>query len=116
MSCKVFLKREEYFVIKYFLKNVYQNKIDFTSLTLEICKKNLYLINFFNELLNIDLKKDDTYIFSVNKLNLKINKYIKLKHYFGPMAVIWLQTKLFRPSLLGAVVPMCFCQQIIDFL
>jgi predicted enzyme involved in methoxymalonyl-ACP biosynthesis len=79
MSCKVFSRRIEYFVIKYLLKNVYQNKIDFTSLNLEICKKNLYLLNFFNELLNIDLKKNNSYTISVNKFNLKTNKYIKVQ-------------------------------------
>jgi hypothetical protein len=34
------------------------------------------LIDFFNKLVNLSLKKNNTYIFPIDKLNLKINKYI----------------------------------------
>lgn len=77
MSCRVFSRRVEYFIIEYLLKKVLKNKIKFVSFNLEITKKNVYLINFFNELFNTDLKKNNSYIFSVDKLNLKLNKYIK---------------------------------------
>ena len=79
MNYRVFSKRVKHFVIEYLLKNVYQNKTDFTSINLKTIKKNLYLINFFNELHNIDLNQNDTYTMSVNKFNIKTNKCIKVQ-------------------------------------
>jgi len=79
MSCRVFSRRVEYFIIEYLLKKVYQNKVKFISFNLEITKKNSYLINFLNELFNIDIKKNDIYTFSANKLYLKNNTYIKVQ-------------------------------------
>lgn len=76
MSCRVFSRRVEHFIIEHLLKNINKNKIEFLSFKLAVTNKNSYLIDFFENLLNVILKTSDTYTFPISKLKLKVSKYI----------------------------------------
>ena len=80
LSCRVFSRRLEHFIIQHFVKLAKKNNCKNILFEFEKTKKNLYLQEFLNEL-KIDLsKKSQTYKLNIKYLNSKkLNNYIKFK-------------------------------------
>tara|TARA_B100000795_G_C22389679_1_gene282881 strand:+ start:165 stop:500 length:336 start_codon:yes stop_codon:yes gene_type:complete len=71
MSCRVFSRRIENYIINFFIKKLKDKKYNFIKFNFEITEKNLYLQNFIGEL-GIKLnKKNNNYFVHFNDI---INK------------------------------------------
>ena len=78
MSCRVFSRRIENFVLKYLTDKAKKNNCKDLYFNFEITKKNIYLQNFLKKIgLNITRNKDEYNINIKNIKNIKEN-YIKL--------------------------------------
>ena len=80
MSCRVFSRRIEYYIIDFLIKKLKEKKCTFIAFKIEITNKNLYLQNFIKEL-GIKLNKKDTnYLVNFNKImNIKKHHIAKMK-------------------------------------
>ena len=81
LSCRVFSRRLEFFIIKYLLTKAKDNNCNYLSFKFEKTKKNVYLQEFLNAL-NIKIKKK-IQSYKINIKDIKINNlknYIELKN------------------------------------
>ena len=77
MSCRVFSRRIEDFIIEFLIKKVTILNYDSISFNFKITKKNIYLQNFLKQL-NFKLFKQKTkYSLKIIKLNKPKTSYIK---------------------------------------
>ena len=73
MSCRVFSRRIENYIIDFLIERLKVKKCKFIGFNLEITKKNLYLQNFIKEL-GIKLNnKNSSYVINFNKIIKKKN-------------------------------------------
>jgi len=76
MSCRVFSRRIEHYILNHLIKISNKNKCDMIGFNFEKTKKNLYLQNFLTEI-GIKLNKNkDYYGVKVNKIIIKKKSYI----------------------------------------
>lgn len=80
MSCRVFSRRIEHYLIDFLIKKLKEQKCTFIAFKIEITNKNLYLQNFIKELgIKLD-KKDANYLINFKKvMNYKKNYIVKVK-------------------------------------
>ena len=80
MSCRVFSRRIEHYLIDFLIKKLKEQKCTFIAFKIEITNKNLYLQNFIKELgIKLD-KKDANYLINFKKvMNYKKNYILKVK-------------------------------------
>ena len=80
MSCRVFSRRIEHYLIDFLIKKLKEKKCIFIAFKIEITNKNLYLQNFIKELgIKLD-KKDANYLINFKKvMNYKKNYIVKVK-------------------------------------
>jgi FkbH-like protein len=80
MSCRVFSRRIENYIINFIIKKLKDKKYNFIKFNFEITGKNLYLQNFIEEL-GIKLnKKNNNYLVHFNDIvNKKKNYIINIK-------------------------------------
>ena len=82
LSCRVFSRRLEFFIIKYLLTKAKDSNCKYLSFRFEKTKKNIYLQEFLYAL-NIKIKKK-TQLYKINIKDIKINNsknYIELKKW-----------------------------------
>ena len=78
MSCRVFSRRIENYIIDYLKDKSLRQKCDFIGFNFNITKKNLYLQNFLKEL-GIKLNKNNSsYLIKLNKIKNSKKNYISL--------------------------------------
>ena len=78
MSCRVFSRRIEDFIIEFFIKKVGNLNYDSISFDFNISAKNIYLQNFLKQL-NFKLSKQKTtYSLKIAKLKKPNKSFIKL--------------------------------------
>ena len=77
MSCRVFSRRIEDFIINYLITIAKKNNLSNISFDFELTKKNIYLQKFF---VDISLKVNENKKYLINLKKFKTNKknYIKI--------------------------------------
>ena len=76
MSCRVFSRRLEYFIMKKLITLAKENDCLFLSFDFNFTEKNIYLQNFLKDF-KINLQKDiKKYNIEINKLDIVNNPYI----------------------------------------
>ena len=76
MSCRVFSRRLEYFIMKKIIDLAKKNNCNLLSFDFSFTEKNIYLQNFLKDL-KINLQKNTKeYNIEINKLDILNNLYI----------------------------------------